>query len=170
MMMMWSLMSSDVGLTLGTNCDQCVSMVQCCFMSTETVRLIRTGSPGWPPRLSHSSALLGYSISSSMKRYFCVYIKCVCLLQGPIALRMAKLAINQGSEVWACVVKPHATELYIHIYVLWWNHMQQSYTFIYVLWWNHMQQSYTFIYMYCGETTCNRVTHLYMYCGETTCK
>ena len=40
---------------LGTNCDQCVSMVQCCFMSTETVRLIRTGSPGRPPRLSHSS-------------------------------------------------------------------------------------------------------------------
>ena len=30
-------------------------MVQCCFTSTETVRLIRTGSPGRPPRLSHSS-------------------------------------------------------------------------------------------------------------------
>ena len=29
----------------GTNCDQCVSMVQCCFTSTETVRLIRTGEP-----------------------------------------------------------------------------------------------------------------------------
>ena len=40
---------------LGTNCDQCVSMVQCCFASTETVRLIRTDSPGRPPRLSHSS-------------------------------------------------------------------------------------------------------------------
>ena len=40
---------------LGTNCDQCVSMVQCCFTSTETIRLIRTGSPGQPPRLSHSS-------------------------------------------------------------------------------------------------------------------
>ena len=41
--------------TLGTNCDQCLSMVQCCFMSTEAVRLIRTGNPGRPPRLSHSS-------------------------------------------------------------------------------------------------------------------
>ena len=41
--------------TLGTNCDQCRSMVQCCFTSTETVRLIRTESPGRPPRLSHSS-------------------------------------------------------------------------------------------------------------------
>ena len=45
-------MSVDV---LGTNCDQCRSMVQCCFTSTETVRLIRTKSPGRPPRLSHSS-------------------------------------------------------------------------------------------------------------------
>ena len=24
---------------LGTNCDQCLSMVQCCFTSTETIRL-----------------------------------------------------------------------------------------------------------------------------------
>ena len=39
---------------LETNCDQCRSTVQCCFTSTETVRLIKTGSPGWPPRLSHS--------------------------------------------------------------------------------------------------------------------
>ena len=28
---------------LGTNCNQCVRAVQCCFTSTETVRLIRTG-------------------------------------------------------------------------------------------------------------------------------
>ena len=45
-------MSVDI---LGTNCDQCRSMVRCCFTSTETVRLIRTESPGRPPRLSHSS-------------------------------------------------------------------------------------------------------------------
>ena len=33
---------------LGTNCDQCVCMVQCCFTSTRTIndRLIRTGGPG----------------------------------------------------------------------------------------------------------------------------
>ena len=30
---------------LGTSCDQCLSMVQCRFTSTETARLIRTGSP-----------------------------------------------------------------------------------------------------------------------------
>ena len=40
---------------LGTNCYQCVCMVQCCFTSTETIRLIRTGSPEQPPRLSHTS-------------------------------------------------------------------------------------------------------------------
>ena len=40
---------------LGTNCDQCVCMVQCCFTSTETTSLIRTGSPIRPPRLSHTS-------------------------------------------------------------------------------------------------------------------
>ena len=45
-------MSADI---LGTNCDQRRSTVQCCFTSTETVRLIRTESPGRPPRLSHSS-------------------------------------------------------------------------------------------------------------------
>ena len=45
-------MSADI---LATNCDQCVSMVRYCFTSTKTVRLVRTGSPGRPPRLSHSS-------------------------------------------------------------------------------------------------------------------
>ena len=43
------LMSLDVGW------DQCRSMVQYCFTSTETRRLVRTDSPGRPPRLSHSS-------------------------------------------------------------------------------------------------------------------
>ena len=51
-------MSDDI---LRTNCDQCRSTVQCCFTSTETVRLVRTESPGWPPRLSHSTwTLLSY--------------------------------------------------------------------------------------------------------------
>ena len=44
----------DILILLGTNCDQYVSMVQCCFMSTETIRLIRMGSPGRPPQLSQS--------------------------------------------------------------------------------------------------------------------
>ena len=45
-------MSADI---LGTSCDQSRSMVQYSFTSTETRRLVRTDSPGRPPRLSHSS-------------------------------------------------------------------------------------------------------------------
>ena len=45
-------MSVDI---LGTSCDQCRSMVQYGFTSKETKRLVRTDSPGRPPRLSHSS-------------------------------------------------------------------------------------------------------------------
>ena len=45
-------MSVDI---LGTSRDQCRSMVQYSFTSTETRRLVRMDSPGWPPRLSHSS-------------------------------------------------------------------------------------------------------------------
>ena len=48
-------MSVDI---LGTSCDQCQSMVQYIFTSTETRRLVRTDSPGRPPRLSHQ--LLNY--------------------------------------------------------------------------------------------------------------
>ena len=36
-----SVLGCRVGM-LGTNSDQCLSTVQCCFTSTETVRLIRT--------------------------------------------------------------------------------------------------------------------------------
>ena len=45
-------MSVDI---LGTSWDQCRSMVQYSFTSTETRRLVRADSPGRPPRLSHSS-------------------------------------------------------------------------------------------------------------------
>ena len=40
---------------LGTSWDQCRSMVQYSFTSTETIRLVRTESPGRPPPLSCSS-------------------------------------------------------------------------------------------------------------------
>ena len=45
-------MSADI---LGTSWDQCRSTVQYSFTSTETTRLVRTDSPGRPPRLSHIS-------------------------------------------------------------------------------------------------------------------
>ena len=64
-LMTWSLMSSvDI---LGTNCDQCVCMVQCCFTCAETIRLIRTGSPGRPLRLPHSSFALTHATSYRAK-------------------------------------------------------------------------------------------------------
>ena len=58
---------------LGTNCDQCVCMVQCCFTPTESIRLIRTESPGRPPPFSHSSwtlmsqGSLGWDIYSNRR-------------------------------------------------------------------------------------------------------
>ena len=52
----------------GTNCDQCLSMVQCCFTSAETVRLIRMESPGRPPQLSHSSWTLS-CFACKLKHY-----------------------------------------------------------------------------------------------------
>ena len=45
-------MSADI---LGASWDQCRSMVQYSFTSTETRRLFRTDSPRRPPWLSHSS-------------------------------------------------------------------------------------------------------------------
>ena len=36
-------MSVDI---LGTKCDQCLSIVQCCFTSTEAIRLVRTAQDG----------------------------------------------------------------------------------------------------------------------------
>ena len=46
-------------------------MVQCCFTSTETIRLIRTGSPGRPPRLSHTAPeLCGDVLGRRLKRMY----------------------------------------------------------------------------------------------------
>ena len=54
-------MSSDVRVDiLRTSCDQCRSMVQYSFTSTETRRLVRTDSTGRPPRLSHSSWTMNF--------------------------------------------------------------------------------------------------------------
>ena len=54
-------MSVDI---LGTNWDQCRSMVQYSFTSTEARRLVRTDSPGQPPRLSDSFWTMPFSRQS----------------------------------------------------------------------------------------------------------
>ena len=55
---------------LGTSCDQCRSMVQYRFTSTEPRRLVRTDSPGRQPRLSHSS----WTMWLLLFVLFCFYI------------------------------------------------------------------------------------------------
>ena len=59
-------MSVDI---LGTSCDQCWSMVQYSFTSTETRRLDRTDNPGQPPRLSHSSWTMSVRIKMECLLY-----------------------------------------------------------------------------------------------------
>ena len=59
-------MSADI---LGTSWDQCRSMVQYSFTSTEARWLVRTDSPGRPPRLSHSSWTM--SVSPKVCKVFC---------------------------------------------------------------------------------------------------
>ena len=60
-------MSVDI---LGTIWDQCRSMVQYSFTSMETRRLVRTDSPGRPPRLSHSS----WTMTTTARKYRRIYI------------------------------------------------------------------------------------------------
>ena len=76
MMMKWCLMSSDVGWHIRDklfSCDQCRSMVQYSFTSTETRRLVRTDSPGRLPRLSHSS----WNMDQGQQVLFDVYLSVV---------------------------------------------------------------------------------------------
>ena len=85
-------MSVDI---LGTNCDQSLSMVQCCFTSTETVRLIRTESPGWPPWLSHSSRTLWIPTCSPL-----IYIPAQCGAQGPQRALLRCTYIHTSVRGW----------------------------------------------------------------------
>ena len=55
---------------LGTSWDQYMSMVQYCFTSTETIRLVRTESPGRPPQLSHNSWTMDFMCVFLTKTYW----------------------------------------------------------------------------------------------------
>ena len=52
-------------------------MVQYSFTSTETRRLVRTDSPGWPPRLSHSSWTMRLEQQQKQLKYSCT-MSCPC--------------------------------------------------------------------------------------------
>ena len=73
-------MSADI---LGTSWDQCRSMVQYIFTSTEARRLVRTDSPGRPPRLSHSSWTMSFSVNSvhalKLSWFCCCWLLHTCL-------------------------------------------------------------------------------------------
>ena len=60
-------MSSDVGWRIRDKLRPMPSMVQYSFMSMEARRLVRTDSPGQPPRLSHSSRTMTFD---------CCYFEC----------------------------------------------------------------------------------------------
>ena len=96
-------MSVDI---LGTSWDQCRSMVEYSFTSTETRRLVRTDSPGRPPRLSHSSWTMSVCVSARvymcvcapvyMCMYMCVYV-CVCVCA------CARACVCVSARVYMCV-------------------------------------------------------------------
>ena len=77
-------MSSDVGWRIkGTSWNQCRSMVQYSFTSTETIRLVRTDNPGRPSRFSHSSWTMTDTMCESP------WYNCTCwqAVKGRVAYR-----------------------------------------------------------------------------------
>ena len=80
-------MSVDI---LGTSWDQCRSMVQYSFTSTETRMLVWTDSPGRPPRLSHSS----WTMISSLARTSCYINKSPT--GTPTSLKLSSLFFTSG--------------------------------------------------------------------------
>ena len=80
-------MPSDVG-------SHILSTVHCCFTATETVRLIRTESPGRPPRPLHSSWPLtrGRRLEGSLYQG----TNCVCVLA--VTRRVRGLTAIRGTN------------------------------------------------------------------------
>ena len=107
----------SVGI-LGTNCDQCWSMVQYCFTSTETIRLVRTESPGWLPWLSHSSWALGFDLSGLLHLLHHVICSQNPVTPSRIILHKAndKVSGTQGQRPWhwspyiACMLVTHVDD------------------------------------------------------------
>ena len=81
-----------------TNCDQCLSTVQCCFTSTETIRLIQTGSPGRPPRLSRSSWTLSFLCSL---RYFMQATDDWCFIRFKVGLHVSYVTEKESGALSA---------------------------------------------------------------------
>ena len=80
---------------LGTNCDQCRSMVQCCFMSTETVRPIKDGEPRTATSTFTQAPELWFIVSSER-----LYKVCTEFDFGKIWARAQSLARNGHPSMW----------------------------------------------------------------------
>ena len=74
----------------GTSWDQCRSTVQYCFKSMETLSLVRTDSPGQPPRLSHSPWTMA------------VFFKPIIIMK--IHNKMTGALLSKGGYVYTAVV------------------------------------------------------------------
>ena len=98
-------MSADI---TGTSWDQCRSMVQYSFTSTETRRLVRTDSPGRPLRLSHSS----WTMCSTWHAYLHTYQLLYTLSQGVPELRVCVVKVD--------VAVPGSPSPIVRTPVWWW--------------------------------------------------
>ena len=94
-------MSVDI---LRTNWDQYRSMVQPSFTSTETRRLVRTDSPGRPPRLSHSSWTMSNFYVSKCSLY--TFLQCVfyCMSTLPNAAGQIKPFLLSSALLLSCIM------------------------------------------------------------------
>ena len=111
-------MSVDI---LGTSCDQCRSMVQYSFTSTETRRLVRTDSPGQPPRLSHSSLTIN-NAGEVFEWFYSHVLECIagsdegCAQQFPMHRRNRRSSDIQGTalgkclQAWSCTYRSMPAE------------------------------------------------------------
>ena len=110
-------MSSDVGRH---SWDQCMSMVQYCFTSTDTIRLVRTDSPGRSPRLSHSSWTL---ISRWGKKEIITYLSLHCHHRHDSCIKMGS---DESHFNVSLTVRNKVTPPYILLIVpnMLWGHLR----------------------------------------------
>ena len=102
-------MSIDI---LGKSWDQCRSMVQYSFTSTETRRLVRTDSPGRPLRLSHSSWTMSMERKLVCVLNFFQFNSCITRSTS----RLCERAVEGGIKLQALVhdILPPTTAIVDH--------------------------------------------------------
>ena len=102
---------------LGTSRDQCRSMVQYNFTSTETRRLVRTDSPGRPPRLSHSSWTMNKTHRIESRFYIYIFCCCCCCWLDNILLEGVCVHFSARTILQAGVNKAHSATRFLPVSV-----------------------------------------------------